>query len=96
MVCVEKVFDEMPGGDSVSWNVLISGYVTCNRFEDAIDVFRRMQRESNAKPDEATVVSTLSACTALKILKLGREIHHYVNELGYTTIISNALLDMYS
>ncbi|PSS01839.1 Pentatricopeptide repeat-containing protein [Actinidia chinensis var. chinensis] len=94
---VKKVFDEMPERDSVSWNVLISGYVRCNRFEDAIDVFRRMQRESNAKPDEATVVSTLSACTALKNLELGKEIHHYVgNEFGYTTIISNALLDMYS
>ncbi|GFY96286.1 pentatricopeptide repeat (PPR-like) superfamily protein [Actinidia rufa] len=75
---VKKVFDEMPERDSVSWNVLISGYVRCNRFEDAIDVFRRMQRESNAKPDEATVVSTLSACTALKNLELGKEIHHYV------------------
>ncbi|XAR66341.1 hypothetical protein NMG60_11012533 [Bertholletia excelsa] len=55
-----------------------------------------MQQESSAKPNEATVVSTLSACTALKFLKLGREIHHYVGSgLGYTIIISNALLDMY-
>ncbi|KAL7168276.1 hypothetical protein ACSBR2_038670 [Camellia fascicularis] len=92
-----KVFDEMPQRDVVSWNVLISGYVRCSQFEDAINVFWRMQQESSAKPNEATVVSTLSACTALKNLELGKEIHYYVvNELGFTIIISNALLDMYS
>ncbi|GFY98306.1 pentatricopeptide repeat (PPR-like) superfamily protein [Actinidia rufa] len=85
------VFDEMPEGDSVSWNVLISGYVTCNRFEDAIDVFQRMQWESNAKPNEATFVSTLSACTALKILKLARQILDAMpmkNVICWTSMVS--------
>lgn len=92
-----KLFDEMPERDLVSWNVLISGYVKCARFEEAVSVFRRMQQEKNVKPDEATVVSTLSACTSTKNSELGREIHQYVvNELGFTTTISNALLDMYS
>ncbi|XP_023004947.1 pentatricopeptide repeat-containing protein At1g31430 [Cucurbita maxima] len=93
----KKLFDEMPRRDSVSWNVLISGYVRCRRFEDAVNVFKEMQQESNEKPGEATVVSTLSACTALKNLALGVEIHNYVRkELGFTTIINNALLDMYA
>lgn len=93
----EKLFDEMHTKDSVSWNVLISGYVRCRRFEDAINTFKEMQRESNVKPGEAGIVSTLSACTALKNLELGEEIHNYVrNELGFTTIINNALLDMYA
>ncbi|GMY35939.1 pentatricopeptide repeat-containing protein At1g31430-like [Fagus crenata] len=93
----KQVFEEMPERDRVSWNVMISGYVKCRRFEDAVNVFRRMRRETNEKPDEATVVSTLSACTALKNLKLGKEIHGYVaNELGFTIVIGNALLDMYA
>ncbi|KAL5572748.1 hypothetical protein UlMin_022345 [Ulmus minor] len=93
----QKVFDEMPERDSVSWNVLISGFVRCRRFEDAVDVFRRMQLESNEKADEATVVSTLSACTAMKNLELGKEIHDYVrSKLRFTIKISNALLDMYA
>lgn len=92
-----KVFDEMPQRDLVSWNVLISGLVRCNRFEDAIGVYRRMRQEGDVMPDEATVVSTLSACTALRNLELGKEIHDYVsNELKLTVIIGNALLDMYS
>ncbi|KAF3438173.1 hypothetical protein FNV43_RR20930 [Rhamnella rubrinervis] len=89
------LFEEMPERDKVSWNVMITGYVRCRRFEDAVNVFWRMGVESNEKPDEATIVSTLSACTALKNLELGREIHDYVrSRLEFTPIISNALLDI--
>ena len=97
VVFFTKLFEEMPERDSVSWNVMISAYVRCSRFVDAVGVFRRMRVESNEKPDEATVVSTLSACTALKNLELGKEIHDYVrNNLDFTVRISNALLDMYA
>lgn len=92
-----KVFDEIPTRDSISWNVLISGLVKSSRFEDAVNVYRRIRLEVSVQPDEATVVSTLSACTALKNLDLGREIHEYVStKLGFTVIIRNALLDMYA
>ncbi|KAK3028082.1 hypothetical protein RJ639_039373 [Escallonia herrerae] len=94
---LRKVFGEMPDRDLVSWNILISGFVRCNRFEDAVSVYRLMRHERSVRPDEATVVSTLSACIALKNLELGGEIHRYVsNELEITTIIGNSLLDMYS
>ncbi|KAF5725804.1 pentatricopeptide repeat-containing protein [Tripterygium wilfordii] len=95
--CMKEVFDEMPERHVVSWNVMISGYVRSRRFDDAINVFMRMRQHSDLKPDEASVISTLSACAALKNLELGKEIHRYVNEeLGYTSpIIVNALLDMY-
>ena len=91
-----QVFEEMPERDAVSWNIMISGYVRCKRFEEAVDVYRRMQMESNEKPNEATVVSTLSACAVLRNLELGKEIHDYIaNELDLTPIMGNALLDMY-
>lgn len=93
---VEKMFDEMPERDLVSWNVLISGFVKGKRFEDAVMVYERMRVVGGVIPDEASVVSTLTACIALKDLELGREIHGYVaRDLGFTTIIGNALLDMY-
>jgi pentatricopeptide repeat protein len=51
----QQLFDEMPERDRVSWNVMISGYVRCWRFEDAVNVFQRMrrerERERNEKPD---------------------------------------------
>ncbi|KAK6775575.1 hypothetical protein RDI58_026576 [Solanum bulbocastanum] len=93
---LNKVFDEMPNRDSVAWNILISGFVRCGRFQHAVVVYKKMRQESGVKPDEATVVSTLSACTALKSLELGREIHGYVvEELEFSLIIGNALVDMY-
>ncbi|KAI3524526.1 hypothetical protein L1887_03184 [Cichorium endivia] len=92
----KKVFDEMPERDSVSWNVLISGYVKCKKFEDAVSVYLQMREEESVKPEEATIVSTLSACIALKNLELGKEIHHYVtHHIGFTTKIGNTLVDMY-
>ncbi|PPD69748.1 hypothetical protein GOBAR_DD33375 [Gossypium barbadense] len=55
-----------------------------------------MRKEGLVKPNEATIVSTLSACTALGRLDLGKEIDHYAREeLELTTIMGNALLDMY-
>ncbi|KAK4708293.1 hypothetical protein R3W88_029218 [Solanum pinnatisectum] len=93
---LNKVFDETPKRDSVAWNILISGFVRCGRFQDAVVVYKKMREESGVKPGEATVVSTLSACTALKSLELGREIHGYVvEELEFSLIIGNALVDMY-
>ncbi|GKB38850.1 pentatricopeptide repeat-containing protein [Tanacetum coccineum] len=93
--CARKVFDQMGERDLVSWNVLISVYVKCKRFEDAVGVYVRM-RGDGIKADEAAVVSTLSACVALRDLELGKEIHGYVrDDIGFTMIICNALLDMY-
>ncbi|XWS26933.1 hypothetical protein CRYUN_Cryun26dG0072600 [Craigia yunnanensis] len=78
----------MPERDAVSWNVLISGLVKCGKFEDAVNVFRSMRKKG--------LVSTLSACTALSRLELGKEIDHFVRkEVELTTIMGNALLDMY-
>ncbi|KAL8531237.1 hypothetical protein ACS0TY_008024 [Phlomoides rotata] len=98
--CVQslaKVFDEMRVRDLISWNVMISGLVKSRRFEDAIGVYKRMRREASVQPNEATVVSTVSACTSLKNLDIGHEIHEYVSiEMGFTMIIGNALLDMYA
>lgn len=93
----KQLFEEMPQRDTVSWNVMISGYVRCGRFEEAVTIFQQMRRESNEKPDEATIVSTLSACTTLKNLELGKDIHSFAgNEFDLTAIIRNALVDMYA
>ncbi|KAB2602762.1 hypothetical protein D8674_003767 [Pyrus ussuriensis x Pyrus communis] len=90
------MFDQIPARNRLCWNVTISRYVRCRRFEEALDMFRRMPGESNEKPDEATTVSTISACRALKNLEHGKEIHEYVrSELGFTTRTGNALLIMY-
>ncbi|XVE98256.1 hypothetical protein REPUB_Repub03eG0090100 [Reevesia pubescens] len=94
--CSKKLFDEMPARDVVAWNVLISGLVKCGKFEDAVNIFGLMRKEGLVKPNEATIVSTLSACTALRRLELGKDIDRYVRkELELTTIMGNTFIDMY-
>ena len=59
-------------------------------------VYEVWMRGERIRADDATFVSTLSACVALRDLELGKEIHGYVrDEIGFTMIIDNALLDMY-
>ncbi|KAJ4828866.1 hypothetical protein Tsubulata_044581 [Turnera subulata] len=68
-----KLFDEMLERDVVLWNVLISGYLKCGRFQDAF-----------------------CSCAALKSLGIGKELHRYAREeLDLTSVIYNALVDMY-
>ncbi|RZC92006.1 hypothetical protein C5167_027896 [Papaver somniferum] len=67
------------------------------KLRNALVIYRKMREESGFKPDEATLVSTLSACAALRNLELGKEIQLYIrSELGFTVLLSNALLGMYS
>ncbi|RWW87351.1 hypothetical protein BHE74_00003829 [Ensete ventricosum] len=90
------LFDETPEMDVISWNVMIGAYVKCRKFEDAISVYQKMVREG-VKPDEATLVSTLSACSALGNLELGTKLHVRMHkELWFSVTLGNALLDMYT
>ncbi|KAM1835689.1 hypothetical protein ACFX14_017722 [Malus domestica] len=89
----KQVFDEMSERNMLCWNITISRYLRCRRFEEALDVFRGMRCESNEKPDEATAVSTISACTALKNLGVGlvRQEKCFMGmyvQFNYTTILT--------
>ncbi|KAK8937431.1 Pentatricopeptide repeat-containing protein [Platanthera zijinensis] len=91
-----QLFDEMPYKDVVTWNVLITSCVKRREFENAISVYREME-EAGVKADEATLVTLLSACTAMKNLELGKKIHCYMKkEYNFSLPLGNAILDMYA
>ncbi|XP_024462782.1 pentatricopeptide repeat-containing protein At2g22410, mitochondrial isoform X2 [Populus trichocarpa] len=91
-----KVFDEGCVRDLVSWNSLINGYVRRRQPREAMGIYQQMITEQ-VKPDEVTMIGVVSACAQLESLKLGREIHRYIEESGLNLKISlvNALMDMY-
>ncbi|KMZ73493.1 hypothetical protein ZOSMA_147G00030 [Zostera marina] len=68
----------MPKDNFVSWNVMISGYVSNGVYFKAIDIFWRM-RDSGVQLDIISFASVLSTCSQLTALEQGREIHSYIS-----------------
>ncbi|KVH90795.1 Pentatricopeptide repeat-containing protein [Cynara cardunculus var. scolymus] len=71
-----NVFDEMTDRDVVSWNAMISGCVSCSKYQQALLLFSHMQK-GNLKANSVTIVELLRACRELLELRLGKEIHGY-------------------
>ncbi|KAG0552624.1 hypothetical protein BDA96_01G523300 [Sorghum bicolor] len=88
------VFDQMPHRDVVSWTAMISAYARASRPQDALALFDAMP----VQPDEVTMVSVVSACTALGDLATGERLRLYVDSNGFGWMVSlrNALMDMYA
>lgn len=77
-----------------SWNCMISALSHNRESREALELFCRLQ----FKPNEFTIVSVLSACTQIGILRHGKQVHAHVFMSGIqeNSFISAALLDLYS
>ncbi|KAK3035817.1 hypothetical protein RJ639_034633 [Escallonia herrerae] len=73
MVVAREWFCKMPQRNDVSWAVMIAGYVRHELYNDALKCFHWMLADGNAKPNEAVLVSVLSACAHLGALDQGNE-----------------------
>lgn len=93
----ENVFEKMPKTNVVSWNVMISGYVTMGNYFGALGIYDNM-KEGGIRPDAITFTSILPACSQLAALEKGKEIHKKIieNELENNELAMGALLDMYA
>ncbi|KAI8547298.1 hypothetical protein RHMOL_Rhmol07G0184000 [Rhododendron molle] len=58
----ERVFNEMPERNIVSWTVMITGYGKHGLGREAIRLFNKMQVE-DVEPDRVTYLALLSACS---------------------------------
>ncbi|XP_058190593.1 putative pentatricopeptide repeat-containing protein At3g18840 isoform X1 [Rhododendron vialii] len=83
--------------DTVSWNTLISGYAQNGYEEETIKLFGCMSK-SRFRWNEHTFASVLSACSGMKNLKLGKEVHAWVLKDGMYSnpFISSGIVDVYS
>ncbi|KAG9442313.1 hypothetical protein H6P81_018167 [Aristolochia fimbriata] len=93
-----KVFDEIPHRNVVCWSALIEGYVQSSRSKEALSVFQNMLFKSEVKPNEATLVSVLGACSQMGALEQGRLLHAYAVEsnLELNMSLGTSLIDMYA
>ncbi|MBA0848109.1 hypothetical protein Goshw_028453 [Gossypium schwendimanii] len=68
----ERLFNEMPARNVVSWTVMITGYGKHGIGKEAIRLFNQMQ-SNNIEPDGVTYLATLSACSHSGLIKEGEE-----------------------
>ncbi|KAK1566491.1 hypothetical protein Q3G72_000722 [Acer saccharum] len=91
MGMARKAFDVMDENDLVSWNSLIDG------FTDAFELFENML-DGDVVPNDATLVSVLSAISGLASLSKGRWVHSYMVKNGFLVhgVLGTLLIQMYS
>ncbi|KAI3761384.1 hypothetical protein L1987_51798 [Smallanthus sonchifolius] len=91
-----KVFDEMSERDVFTWNALFSGYTKSGCWREAVDLFRYML-EIDARFDEVTLVSVLTACGRVGALELGEWVREYIEANGLEENVTlMTALDMYA
>nr|XP_043613590.1 pentatricopeptide repeat-containing protein At5g42450, mitochondrial [Erigeron canadensis] len=89
-----KLFDGLPQWDVVSLTTLISRLAQQNRCNEAFYVLYRML-ELEIRPNEYTLAALVHASTALKDLKLGKQLHAYAIKTSYGShvFVGSAILD---
>ncbi|XP_025807870.1 pentatricopeptide repeat-containing protein At5g56310-like isoform X2 [Panicum hallii] len=98
VLAARRVFEEMLARDVVAWTGMVSGYVDSGMYLKAAEVFQQMRGADDlVRPNEATVVSVVSACAGLGSLEYAKGLHSYLEKIGLEgeLIVRNALIDMY-
>ncbi|KAJ4712936.1 Pentatricopeptide repeat-containing protein [Melia azedarach] len=92
-----QLFEEITKPELVAWNTIIDCHICCGKSKEALDLSLKMLR-SGIKPDEATLLATLSACSALGSLDFGRGVHSCIGKtsIRHITSVNNSLIDMYA
>ncbi|KAJ6677878.1 PENTATRICOPEPTIDE REPEAT-CONTAINING PROTEIN [Salix viminalis] len=91
------LFSLMPEKDQCSWNSMIAGFAQHDQFEEALDCFVKMHKDDFVLNDYS-FGSGLSACSRLKDLKLGAQIHGLISKSKYSldVFMGSGLIDFYS
>ncbi|THU60203.1 hypothetical protein C4D60_Mb07t10170 [Musa balbisiana] len=92
-----KLFDEMPQRDSISWNVMVHGFLSRGDFEAGLGLFRQA-RILDFEPNVASLVLAIQASWKLHDVDEGLSLHGLVvrNRFVADVSIQNSLLSMYS
>jgi pentatricopeptide repeat protein len=93
-----EFFDRMPLQNVVSWNIMLALCVRCKHYSECLTLFDMMIDGGEVKPNEATLVSVLTACANLGRLERGNWVHSYLknNRIKPDLLLSTALLTMYA
>ncbi|XP_073219926.1 putative pentatricopeptide repeat-containing protein At3g25970 [Cicer arietinum] len=92
-----QLFDEMPQPDTVSWNVVISGYVNSGDLDSTWQLLNAM-RISGHVFNSRTFASVLKGVARACRIELGQQLHSVMIKTRFTENVfsGSALVDLYS
>ncbi|GMY13683.1 pentatricopeptide repeat-containing protein At5g39680 [Fagus crenata] len=92
-----KVFDCLQNRNVVSWTSIMAAYFQNGYFEEALNLFSKMEIE-DTMPNEYTFAVLLNSSAGLSALRLGDLLHARAEKSGFKdhVIVGNALVIMYS
>lgn len=94
----QKVFDNLPVRDTVSWNALLAGYANHEQGEEALKLFKQMKVEK-VPLDEVTLVCVLKACGSIGAADTGSNVYAKMSQEAFfedERLLLNAMVDMYA
>ncbi|KAI5683347.1 hypothetical protein M9H77_04575 [Catharanthus roseus] len=97
MLDAQRLFEEMPERNMVSWNTLIGGLVDTGNFFEAFRLFFMMQEELS-DAGSRTFATMIRASAGLELISPGRQLHSLALKFDVADdlYVSCALIDMYS
>lgn len=93
----QRLFDEMPLRNVVTWNSLISGYLNTQYPEMAVELFIEMLQMGIALTP-FSVSAALVGCAQLEAEEMGAQVHglSLKSRFGIDVVVGTSLIDMYS
>ncbi|KAJ0989012.1 hypothetical protein J5N97_007368 [Dioscorea zingiberensis] len=92
-----KVFAQLPTPRTEAYNILIRAFILHHAPESALLLFEQMIA-SSIPPDKYTFSCSLKACSRIKTLARGRQIHSLILKFGFGSqeFVINSLIHMYA
>ncbi|KAL3818224.1 hypothetical protein ACJIZ3_004129 [Penstemon smallii] len=96
LTIAQRLFHQSSIKDITTWNSMISTHAHNGNYSAALNLFDNMV-QLRIQPNTATFATVLSACAQIASVEKGREVHNYIEEMGfeYNVSLATALVDMY-
>ncbi|KAI4326998.1 hypothetical protein L6164_019507 [Bauhinia variegata] len=88
--------DENP--NTFVYNFMIRGNLQQHQLENALSMFYSMVSDANYSPNHITFPFVLKACSRMKAIEVGKQVHGQVLKLGFgeDVYVQNSLINLYS
>ncbi|KAH7294004.1 hypothetical protein KP509_28G052000 [Ceratopteris richardii] len=94
----QHMFDNLSVRDVVTWSSLIAGFCQHQDIQEALDCLEQMM-EGGISPDAMTFICIVQACSGLKEVEKGMELHCELARrelLDDNAVLGNSLVDLYA